>query len=90
MDKYRLERAKELREEADRLEAEAARKLPEKWKIGMRVRFLHDKDWAWKAGQEATVVKVREDQKVFWTVPDSGTRNATWWTTPDDVELGDA
>lgn len=86
-DKRRLERAKELRDLADRLEAEARRKLPKQWEIGMRVRFLHDKPWAWKKGQEAMVVDVREDQQVFTTEPDS--KKARWWTTTNDVELVD-
>lgn len=93
MDKYRLERARALRDIADKLEREAFRKLPEKWKVGMRVRFLSTKEWAWNAGSEATVIKLSEDCKyrlgheyqVFWTQPDS--RNAIWWTTPEDVEL---
>lgn len=89
----RLKRAKELRDEAQRLEAEAARQLPEKWELGMRVRFLRHKEWAWNAGSEATVVELSDDCKnrkgheyqVFWTKPDGG--GAIFWTTPDDVEL---
>ena len=89
----RLERAKELREEADRLEAEEVRLMPDKWEIGMRVRFLRSAEWAWSKGTEATVIKLDESCKgrrgdeyqVFWTEPDGG--GATWWTTPDDVEL---
>jgi len=89
----RLERAKELRDEADRLEAEAVRLMPGKWKVGMRVRFLRHKEWAWSKGAEATVIKLDkscngrrgDEYQVFWTEPDGG--GATWWTTPDDVEL---
>lgn len=89
----RLKRAKELRDEADRLEREAGRPLPDKWEKGMRVRFLQSKEWAWSKGTEATVTKLSDECKdrkgyeyqVFWTKPDSG--GATWWTTPDDVEL---
>ncbi len=93
MDK--LKRAKELREEAQRLEIEAhaERPLPKKWRIGMRVRFLQHKEWAWSKGSEATVTKLSDECKgksgaeyqVFWTEPDGG--GAIWWTTPDDVEL---
>lgn len=91
----KLEKAKELREEAKRLEdeAHAERPLPKKWEVGMRVRFLEDADYAWSKGSEATVVEVLEDSKnksgaeyqVFLTKPDS--IRARWWTTPDDVEL---
>jgi hypothetical protein len=89
----RLKLAKELREEAQRLEAEEARLLPEKWELGMSVRFLHHKEWAWNAGNEATVVELHDNCKnrngheyqVFWTEPDGG--GAIWCTTPDDVEL---
>lgn len=93
LDTDRLKRAKALREEAQKLEAEDARLLPTKWKIGMRVRFLRHKEWAWSSGLEATVVKLSNeckhkngrDYQVFWTEPDGG--GAIWWTTPDDVEL---
>lgn len=89
----RLKKAKELREEARRLEVEAARPLPDKWKIGMRVRFLRGSEWTWGVGTEATVVKLSpecarrkgSEYQVFWTSPDDG--GAIWWTTPDDVEL---
>ena len=93
MDK--LKRAKELREEAQRLEEEAhaERCLPKKWEVGMRVRFLKQQEWSWRKGQEATVERLSDECKnrsgheyqVFWTVPDGG--GAIWWTTPDDVEL---
>lgn len=91
MDK--LTRAKELRAKADLLEKQAARPLPDEWKIGQRVRFLEHKEWAWSKGSEATIVQMHPEFKgrkayeyqVFWTEPDSG--GARWWTTPDDVEL---
>jgi len=95
MDK--LTRAKKLREEAARLEAEAeaeaGRPMPDKWALGMRVRFRRHNEWAWRSGSEATVVELSDDCKnktgreyqVFWTEPDGG--GAVWWTTPDDVEL---
>jgi len=97
-DTLRLEQAKKLRKEADRLEAEASRKLPKKWKIGMRVRYLRDKEWAWSRGDQATVVKLDskfknkkgDEYQVFWTTPDGWKeRGSRFWTTPDDVELVD-
>lgn len=52
----------------------------------MRVRFLADSEWAWRKGEEATIVEVDPDYSFrFWTRPDSG--RATWWTEPADVEL---
>jgi hypothetical protein len=89
----RLSQAKELRAQAERLEAEAVRPLPKKWKTGMRVRFIDHREWAWARGSEATVVRLGDECKnrrgdepqVFWTEPDGG--GALWWTTPDDVEL---
>lgn len=93
MDKIQL--ALQLREEANRLEKEAhnERPLPKKWKVGQRVRFLESKEWAWYKGSEAIIVelspeckhKSAEEYQVFWTSPCGG--GATWWTTPDDVEL---
>ena len=93
MDINRIDAARALRAEAELLEKEAARLLPKKWKIGMRVRFIRDKEWAWCAGAEATVVKLSPEchetegnkHQVFWTTPDSG--YGIYWTTPNDVEL---
>jgi len=93
MDQARLNRAKELRLQADVLEQEAARPLPENWEIGMRVRFIRSSEWAFSKGDEAVVTKLREEcsdrkgyeYQVFFTSPDNG--EASWWTTPDDVEL---
>lgn len=94
----RMERAAKLRAEADRLEREAGRKLPKKWEVGMRVRFLRDSEWTWGAGSEATVVELRDEYEgrpgdqyqVFYTSPDpieGSSYHPIWWTTPDDVEL---
>ena len=92
---WRVKRAADLRNEADRLEKESKRNLPKKWKVGQRVRFLRTKDWAWVAGCEATIVDLSKECKttpaheyqVFWTKLDG--YDAEWWTTPDDVELVD-
>jgi hypothetical protein len=89
----KLERAKAMRKEAERLELEAfnERPLPDKWQVGMRVRFLNTSEGAWCKGQEATINELdhtdrpASEYQVFWTVPDGG--GAVWWTTPSDVEL---
>ena len=91
----KLEIAAELRAEADKLEKQATRKLPKKWRVGQRVRFLEHKEWAWSKGSEATVVELSkvytgrsgDEYQVFWTSPDGS--SSKWWTTPDDVELID-
>ena len=95
MDKDKLQRAVELRKEALKLEraAFAERPLPDKWKVGMRVRFLRGQEWAWSAGSEAIIVELSpacknqraNEYQVFWTRPDNN--YAIWWTTPDAVEL---
>lgn len=95
-DKKRLERAKQLRKEADQLEKEAVRNLPDKWEVGMRVRYLRSEDWTWSKGSEGIVNSLREEcadrkgyeYQVFYTSPLSAKDGSpTWWTTPDDVEF---
>ena len=91
--KERMERVLKLRAKADGLESQITRKLPDKWEVGQRVRFIRDMEWACDKGSEATINEIRYEDKgksaceyqVFWTSPDD--REATWWTTPDDVEL---
>jgi hypothetical protein len=86
-------RADELRKQADELDRIAARQLPEKWELGMRVRYLATSDWAWTKGDIAYVNRLRpeyigkpaDEYQVFYTGPMS--QAATFWTTPDDVEL---
>jgi hypothetical protein len=85
-------RADELRKEANELDRIAARQLPEKWEVGMRVRYLETNDWAWKKGDIAYVNRVfpnyigrpADEYQVFYTGPMN--QAATLWTTPDDVE----
>lgn len=89
-----------MRERAARLEAEAAalrkrafddRPLPDFWRVGQRVRLIKDKEWAYPAGTEVEVVKVRDpdtpakEYQVFWTSTNHG--KELYWTTPDEVEL---
>lgn len=85
--------AEDLRKRADCLVEKAGRPLPKRWEVGQRVRFLNDSEWAWSKGGEATINRVSDnchrlpadEYQVFWTEPDS--KNASWWTTPNDVEL---
>lgn len=61
------------------------------WAVGQRVRYLESLPWAWRAGDEATVVRIDENTKkedpneyqVFWCASDDGRR---WWTDPSDCE----
>lgn len=88
-----LGRAKQLREQADRLELLSKRKLPAFWKVGMKVRYLKDSEWAWRGGDTAYVKQLRSEYagtpadtyQVFYTGPLDG--GSIFWTTPDDVEL---
>lgn len=80
---------------ADRLEREAARNLPDRWGVGMRVRYLRSSAYGWDAGDEGTVIGLGADcqskkggeYQVFYTRPDK--YEGSFWTTPDDVELID-
>lgn len=89
-------RIAELRAEADRLEREAFenRPLPDKWRVGQKVRYLESKDWAWNKGDWGVVVGLREDEykdrpakeyQVFYTAIKG--EYGYFWTTPMDVEL---
>lgn len=88
-----------LRELADQLEKEARKEnFPARWRVGMRVRFLENRDWAWSRGQEAIITELSEncqdkaadEYQVFWTTPADPDRlsfQPVWWTTPADVEF---
>lgn len=79
--------------EASRLrkEAFAERKLPDFWRVGQKVKFLCNKEWAWGAGTVAEIVEVlnpktpADQYQVFWTATNPGKH--AFWTTPDEVEL---
>ena len=87
------EEAATLRRQAAALERAAKRKLPPKWKVGMRVRYLRAGEWTWNKGTLATITKLDHNFKdcaadvyqVFWTSP-VGAPGLSWWTTPEDVE----
>jgi hypothetical protein len=90
--------------QATKLEAEAARLrkqafeercLPDFWRIGQRVRYITDSEFAWDRGDTAQIVGFHHrylegtipanEYQVFYT---SGPGNpARYWTTPSDVEL---
>jgi len=91
--KQMIDRAKELREQADELEKMANRKRPKKWEVGMNVRYIVDKYWGPRKGSEAVIVQIAEstagkqadEYQVFWCEPKNG--SGKFWTTPSDVEL---
>ncbi len=76
-----------------RKEAFAERRLPPVWKMGMRVRFLHDMEWFCDEGSTGVIVGLREDYRgkpaaeyqIFYTNL-TGEEHPTFWTTPSDVE----
>jgi hypothetical protein len=89
------QRARDLEIEAKRLlkEAHDERPLPDFWRVGQKVRYLRNSEWAWTAGEIGYVESLRPEYtgrpaaqyQVFYTTsPDLRGR---FWTTPDDVEL---
>jgi hypothetical protein len=91
----RQRKAAALRAEADRLEADAfdQRPLPDFWRVGQKVRYLYDKDFAWSAGETATILELdkqgvpAKEYQVFWTGHPKHPEYGRFWTTPDEVEL---
>lgn len=83
----RIAMAEKLEAQAARLRREAARPLPDEWAVGMRVRYLRDRDWAWDEGWLGTVIEVPGDRKFphFYTLPDK--HRGRFYTTTDDVAL---
>lgn len=88
--------ARRLHETAKRLTKEAhdERPLPDFWRVGQKVRFLRDSEWAWSKGQTATIIALRDfncrparEYQVFYT--GNPGEPGQWWTTPDDVELAE-
>jgi hypothetical protein len=71
------------------------RPLPNKWRVGQKVRFLSDSEWAWSKGSVWYVVELRpeyancfaSEYQVFYTSPDMTKKKGIFWTTPNDVEL---
>lgn len=96
-DENRIRQAEELERKAAELRKEAARKLPDFWKVGQRVRYINDREWAWEKGAIAQVIELRNEYKktpgneyqVFYTSNPNSEFGGRYWTTPDDVELLD-
>ena len=71
-------------------EYRANRLLPDRWEVGMKVRFLSENPWAWDSGQNGTVVMVKEgwrfgcEEQVFYTELDG--QRGVFYTTTSDVE----
>jgi hypothetical protein len=88
----KMDKAAALREEAARLEKEAfdSRVLPDRWRVGQKVRMRADTDFAWSAGDIMTITRIRDkgrlahEYQVFYTTTADGF--GSFWTTPDDVE----
>lgn len=93
MSEDRIKLAEKLEAQAKRLRQEAVRKLPDFWRVGQKVRYLRDSEWAWGEGDIGFVSSLRDEYKnkpaqeyqVFYTTSESG--YGSFWTTPDDVEL---
>lgn len=69
---------------------------PDRWKIGMRIRYVRDMEYGPSKGTTGRVIRLHDDHmdrpgaeyQVFWTRPDEDREGTTlFWTTPDDVEL---
>lgn len=94
-DKNRIRQAEELERQAAELRKQADRKLPEFWRVGQKVRYLQDREWAWSKGGEAEVIELRKEYsktpgheyQVFYTGNPNSDFGGRYWTTPDDVEL---
>jgi hypothetical protein len=78
-------------------EAFSERLLPEQRKVGQRVRYLKDSEYAWSAGSYGVITRVLDENstklasayQVFYTTPADMNSKALWWTTPADVELAE-
>lgn len=93
MDDKLIKRAEELERMAAKLRKDAARKLPDFWRVGQKVRYLENSEWAWSKDDTAFVLELRDEKEkipadqyqVFYTGQKG--RHGRYWTTPDDVEL---
>jgi hypothetical protein len=57
----------------------------DKPRIGLRVRYIRDKEHGPDAGDTGTIIDMRDDGSVFWVRPDNWL-SAQIWTTSSDVE----
>lgn len=93
-----LEKVKELDDEQKSLNSRYKdlfdnRPLPSVWKVGQKVRYLQNSEWAWIKGGTAYVKELRpeyegkpaKEYQVFYTGPKG--KGGIFWTTPEDVEL---
>ena len=98
MDAEKLTRAQQLEDEAKALMEQAfnERPLPDRWRVGQKVRVLVDKEWCCSAGAIMVVAEIRpeysetpsHEYQVFYTAFDGDRgRYGRYWTTPDEVEL---
>ena len=66
--------------------------MANKLKVGDKVTYKTDSEYAWCAGSEGVIVELRDEYKdtpanewqVFYTSP-IGYPNVVWWTTTEDV-----
>ena len=88
--------ANRLLAESERLREEAwLENVPERWEVGMRVRYIREQEWVCGAGTEAIITAHMDEREgknprpagseyqVFWCSPDD--RAWLCWTTPRDV-----
>lgn len=67
-------------------------KAPAVWKVGMKVRYRHDSEWAWDAGDVGVIIGFQTNERknhprlVFYT-NQNGKKDSSWfYTTPADVD----
>lgn len=71
------------------------RPLPNKWRVGQKVRYITQSEWGWDRGNVAWITEVRPEYKdkfageyqVFYTSYNPEGKGGRYWTTPEDVEL---
>lgn len=90
------EEVKELQDKIDKFRKSkfGNRPLPNKWRVGQKVRYITSNEWGWRQGDVGYVTELRDEYKdhfaseyqVFYTSIGEK-RFGKYWTTPDDVEL---
>jgi hypothetical protein len=93
MNQEKLDKADWHAAESQRLKQEAfdERPLPDRWRVGQKVRMITDTEWAWRKGAIMIIVGLHTKyDDVFYTSPldyETNPHAGSYWTTPEDVEL---